>query len=378
MRTCPVCHKSEVVKIVDLNYQLFDDLNMSGQMQLVKCSWCDFIYNRTCLTEEDFSNYYKGHEHYVESASPGSGGNSDRDIRRYRQIYDQVQACLPEKEPSILDFGCGKGGMLRWLSQNVSTRVAGLEAGSPCRTYIEQKLNLPVYENLSQINRKFDLVVLSHVLEHLYFPQKVMQSLSGILNQNAVIYIEVPSADAYLSPTINLKELYFEHINHFTASGLQNLTASQGFHMLETGIKPFYPDDPDSVSCRYGIFRKRLHKEPVRPGAFNLLLQTDAPLNLPVIENLIKKSKPVSIWGISQYTQLILGSYPKLLELTEHIFDGSKAKIGRSVRGIQIRSSRQIPSSGPIDTLLMPVSSYMDEMSGFLKQIDFKGTPLFF
>lgn len=378
MRVCPVCKKDTFTKISDLKYHLFDDLKLSGDMQLAQCNHCKFIYNRTQLLEDDFSAYYHCNEYYLESTSPGSGGYSNRDTKRYADIYDQVSSYLPSKDPAILDFGCGKGGMLRWLTQNVTAKLTGVEASQTCRSFVKKDLSIPVHTSLTGITNNVDVVILSHVLEHIYSPRRLMKELKGISHDSSIIYIEVPMAEAYLSPEIKWQELYFEHINHFSETGLSLFLAVCGFNILKKGTKYFYKEDKTSSKCQYCIATLgkeqliRIDHPPLKG------LQLDQIPASTIISEIVKDRRPVSIWGISQYTQLVLGTYPKLLKKIKHLFDSSSAKKGRSIGGIKIRSPKELPLLGTDDILLLPNSSYHGEMITLLEDIGFMGQTVTF
>jgi cyclopropane fatty-acyl-phospholipid synthase-like methyltransferase len=115
------------------------------------------------------------------------------DLRR----AESIKAILPAK--SILDFGCGAGGFLS-LIKSSAKRCAGVEKDTDLRNTIEKHLGVKIYPDIADIDEKFDLITLFHVLEHFKDPRDLLGRLSKVLTQHGVIIIEVPNArDALLS-----------------------------------------------------------------------------------------------------------------------------------------------------------------------------------
>jgi 2-polyprenyl-3-methyl-5-hydroxy-6-metoxy-1,4-benzoquinol methylase len=51
-------------------------------------------------------------------------------------------------------------------------------------------------------NEKFDLIILSHVLEHLLNPSVFLKKIKSILSDNGILYIEVPSLEGILKRSV--------------------------------------------------------------------------------------------------------------------------------------------------------------------------------
>lgn len=98
---------------------------------------------------------------------------------------------------SVLDIGCRDGALTQYFAPN--NKVLGLdiddvalaEAG---KLGIEiQKLDLN--GDWSELmGRKFDVVVAGEVLEHLYYPEKVVEKIAGLLNAGGRLIGSVPNA----------------------------------------------------------------------------------------------------------------------------------------------------------------------------------------
>lgn len=86
-------------------------------------------------------------------------------------------------------------------------------------------------------NEKYDLFILSHVLEHISYPSQFLETLSNHLSDKGVLYIEVPSLDyvkngGYKHDLLN----YFQnaHSIHFTTKSLTLLCKKAGLKPKKT------------------------------------------------------------------------------------------------------------------------------------------------
>lgn len=371
-RACPLCTARMASFCADLNYALFDDMEISGKMRLAKCSACGIYFNDTLAKPDDFQKYYASNDYYSEARSCGSGGYSKTDAERYERIFAEMEPFINIGNPAILDFGCGQGGMLRWLKERGHENLVGIESGDRCRKHVRSTLHIPAYKSVSQIEDfSADIIILSHILEHLWSPGEILRELQRISHEASIFYMEVPNPQAYLEKEFVWEKLYFEHINHFTEQSLNRLAADNQIFCRKTGRVPFATD---AEECLFLIGSQTREKADLHHLKY--LNRVIPPATRPaesVILPLLEKAGRISIWGISLYAQLVLGSYPELIEKVVFLFDGSNAKIGRKIHGKMIRSSNDLSLLGAEDILMIPKSPYLNEMKGHLKKTGFPG-----
>lgn len=73
-------------------------------------------------------------------------------------------------------------------------------------------------------NDNFDLIILSHVLEHIVDPAEFIKQVISFLNNDGLLYIEVPSVNRVVNGGYDFDLLnYFqnEHTIHFTTNTLE-------------------------------------------------------------------------------------------------------------------------------------------------------------
>ena len=76
----------------------------------------------------------------------------------------------------------------------------------------------------------FDLVVLSHVLEHVADLGGAASALSRLVAPDGMVYVEVPDAAHYCDHLVApFHDFNTEHINHFSLTLLDALLVRHGF-----------------------------------------------------------------------------------------------------------------------------------------------------
>jgi SAM-dependent methyltransferase len=138
---------------------------------------------------------------------------------------------------ALLDIGCGAGRFLAAFgSRKPGWSVAGYDVGD---AHKEQVLAVPGASFFSGVggllnhSAKYDLITLSHVLEHLTEPVEVLKSAVNLLAPGGRIVVRVP---CFLE--VNTDFFLMEHCSHFTMTTLTDTLASAGLAVTHelTGI----------------------------------------------------------------------------------------------------------------------------------------------
>lgn len=85
----------------------------------------------------------------------------------------------------------------------------------------------------------YDLVVLANVLEHVSYPTTTLGLVTGAMDRDTLLYIELPYEDLIRQHHSNderfeLKRHWHEHINFFTPESLVHLLRLAGLETVET------------------------------------------------------------------------------------------------------------------------------------------------
>lgn len=103
---------------------------------------------------------------------------------------------------SLLDVGCGWGQLLK-LAGDHGYDAMGLEASAGVAEIARRAFDVKVTVGsfpLTELNgRSFDVVVLSHILEHLPNPVEALKEAARILRPGGIVAIAVPNFDSLMS-----------------------------------------------------------------------------------------------------------------------------------------------------------------------------------
>lgn len=121
-----------------------------------------------------------------------------RQNRGHRQTYAFIQRHAPPPG-RMLDLGCGDGTVL-WLARKDGWQVEGVELFPEHAAMVERTHGFPVTASgIDQYHGTpgaWDVVVLTHVLEHLPDPLGALRKIRELLTPQGVGVLEFPNIDA--------------------------------------------------------------------------------------------------------------------------------------------------------------------------------------
>ncbi|MBE6389121.1 MAG: class I SAM-dependent methyltransferase [Lentisphaerae bacterium] len=227
LRKCPVCFNHHAFLLAEMNYCGNNGLPL--HYDIVRCQTCSMIYNNFSEPESVFNAYYQQCGKYADENQVGGGGLSAEESLVWESYVKLLQPFL-SPENSILEVGCGKGGLLKVLDQHGFHDLWAVEPSVSCvKNLCSGGINaFPDWEQLA--GKKFDLIIAHAVLEHLPDPRQMMELFVSHLADGGLLMLGVPDADSYYRYT-NAPFYYFdrEHINHFTVSTLKKLCSIFSF-----------------------------------------------------------------------------------------------------------------------------------------------------
>jgi SAM-dependent methyltransferase len=160
----------------------------------------------------------------------------------------------------LLDLGFGRGYVMR-LARAYGFEVHGLDSSAALTEELRQEFGHRVACGVLGRDpipwSSFDVVVMSHVVEHLADPGDVLRRVHDLLNPGGLLYVAVP----------NLESLQYRifgkhwdvvnplaHLQYFGPGSLQRLLADCGFENVE---RIQYPPLPRNLTPRWmQLFRK--------------------------------------------------------------------------------------------------------------------------
>jgi SAM-dependent methyltransferase len=131
------------------------------------------------------------------------------------KAHNILTLCKELSINSVIEIGAGEGSILKRLSDlDFARELYALEI-SPTGLIAIKNKNIPILKecslfdgyNVPYNNKKFDLAVLSHVVEHVEYPRKLLYEAKRIAKY---VFIEVPLED-----TMRLsRDFLFDEVGH--------------------------------------------------------------------------------------------------------------------------------------------------------------------
>lgn len=148
---------------------------------------------------------------------------------RWRSIRSSIPNDHSHRGLRVLDIGAGHGYLGDVAAsdrKSVLTAYAMVEPDDRMRRAVNSRWgqygyrgDLELHERLSDVTGRYDLVVLSHVLEHVPDPVSFMKEALSHVVSGGYVFIDVPNQD-YL-----FKEEVFPHLLFFSMGSMKKLLA---------------------------------------------------------------------------------------------------------------------------------------------------------
>jgi len=387
-RSCPICGTNVGELLHHIDFAKGENEFIPSMYSIVSCYGCGFVFNDTNWNQLDYNKYYSATSKYTGLDTVGAGGISEKEILRYNRQIDRFRKYIPSFDSSIADIGCAKGGLLKTLQKAGYVNLYGVDASQECLSFLNTFgiKSIQAYLNdLDKVNVKFDLVILSHVLEHVYDLQSILKSIAGILKNDGMIYVEVPNAKIYGELLFGPFYYFdFEHINHFSEEYLESLFSKHFKCVLSSSSSEY-----NECFC---LLQKYKHNNTVRNDShhsdeyhnkiLNYILNS-LKTNCLIYQYIscLNYSGNVFFWGAGAYlrAQLEKGIFIPIKTNIRGLIDKNKSLWGQSVHcdfmemDICIFSPDVIENCSCEDAVFITSVLYQVEIYNELKTRAFKG-----
>lgn len=227
-----------------------------------RCRACDLLFQQERPTEATAGFFYEG------DYSPYRRGKKKKHLGRvFRKLatrigerisgekdaaraVDQRRAAkLTAPGASVLDFGCGGGRLLDGLKARFGLRTVGMDFNASLFERLRERGH-EAFEasdaGWAQVDDdSFDLVVMNHVLEHVYHPRAVLAQVRRVMKRDGVLDIAVPNPDGYSARAYGAHWYSLDsprHVMLFSPQVAETLLRETGFTDIEVVGEPVLRD----------------------------------------------------------------------------------------------------------------------------------------
>jgi 2-polyprenyl-3-methyl-5-hydroxy-6-metoxy-1,4-benzoquinol methylase len=252
---CDLCGVDQAEHVAELHDYWHGE---AGTFTVVRCRQCSLHYLNPRPTEAGMARFYPG-DYYAYAARPAAVTTTRsrikrrirasrwlsafastvpafRDAARDAQIRDDIPEWIPPG--AVLDLGCGSGLALDLL-KDMGWRTTGLEP-HPQAADVARRSGHEVFCQSATAplppGRTFDLIIVSHVLEHVHSPTRMLTQVRPLLTPGTGrMVIEVPNLESLFTPLFQGLATAFDsprHLYMFSPITLEQLLTRAGFDIV--------------------------------------------------------------------------------------------------------------------------------------------------
>jgi SAM-dependent methyltransferase len=245
----------------------------------------------------------------------------------------QIQFFAPFLPPSgaVLEIGCATGELARSTRAQLQvSRYEAIElspAADAARAHVDRLHGAPLPSLLASgtIEGPFDLVLMSHVLEHLEAPWDELDAIVAVMAPEGALFLEAPNESGNRGLPIDDNR---SHVHFFSLRSLSHLLSAKGLDtvasLTDARLDARYADSLRLVARRF------------RPPQWSPSLLSES--------GLVRDGGPIIVWGAGSLADEILANFfdPRKIDF---FIDRDPAKQGGERLGRPVKGPDALPTA---------------------------------
>lgn len=223
---CPACGNTSF----EQHLTCTDYTSSKEDFQVQKCNGCGLLITNPRPAAKDIGSYYQSDEYISHT---GKATNLFQwlylRVRNYTLTWKHQLIKNKKAGGLLLDYGCGTGEFIDKMNQK-GWRSYGVEPAEIARQQAHQ-LNKSgtgeIVERLNQLDgKKFDVITLWHVLEHVHEPNELLTQLKASLQSDGLIIVAVPNYESFDAQHYRQHWAAYDvprHLWHFSKTSMKKL-----------------------------------------------------------------------------------------------------------------------------------------------------------
>ena len=178
--SCPICNsKKKKLWLKKINIEIYEcSICKTGYSYFIPNNLTE-IYDLDAEIQDKINSHKKRSKYFIKKF----GADRLRFIKKFK------------KKGSLLDFGCGTGEFINFAKKHF--KVNAFDFSLELSKFVEAKYNIKTFSNLEKLKKKFDIITLYDVLEHVEQPVQLLKKLNNNnLKKNGVIIVYAPNKNS--------------------------------------------------------------------------------------------------------------------------------------------------------------------------------------
>ena len=246
LNLCPICNCNQTIQDRVLN-----------NIILLKCSKCNFIYADL-------------HQIAVEEVNSEYDEQVMNNYAAQKSLFDQlwfekIATQFTEKlgAGSVLDVGCGDCHLLSTLKDR-GWDCYGIDL-SPWGEFSAKKHQITFHKGKIEdgcfADRKFDLVLSTSTLEHIYRPKEHVKAILDVTRIGGCCYFAGIPNHGSISVRLNMSDFNCNyppgHVNYFTCESMNNMLNELKDHFSQIKIGTYGIPEVHKIYRKINTLKKR-------------------------------------------------------------------------------------------------------------------------
>jgi SAM-dependent methyltransferase len=365
--TCPSCDSTQLEALFEETWPIvaLPDVRIG----IALCSQCGFVFQNPAVPQDLAQIWYSRMNNYTNPSRQGLPPP-----RKALIVGEQIAFVSRHLPPngSAWQVGSSDGYTLSRFQQT-GWKVRAIEPSAAANKLAESLYGLETFTTdlesfVPPGNEQCDLLIMTHVLEHLYSPATALAHASRLIKEGGHLLIEVPSI---MSPDEWCAGFFsFEHVSYFAPATLTRLLLQNGFDLLSPPEDAHDLHGNPAVRCLAAKRPRGSSPAAIPPNDFpraravcHRYWQREQEVwrnhNLR-IQNAASGARRAVIWGGGIHTSQLFARCPALQSVPiDFIADNDPQKQGCHLRAIAVKPVAQIDLTDP--DLLVIISTYAAE-----------------
>ena len=235
----------------NINNIIFDS---KETIRVMQCKKCNLKFHKNIPNLSSLNLIYSYLIDELGSYRKFLGSNHIRIIKS-KKLLLRLKNTLKMKSINYVDFGFGWGSFLK-AGKEINLNTFGIETNELQKNFVKD-YEIKVFRDLKEFKeskyqlKKFSLITLNQVLEHLTDPLEILIDLRNVSHNISLLYISVPGYIKKL--TLDKKDVLrkgplqpFEHLNCFSMKSINELAHRSGWLIIS----------PINIIKNFSLFKK--------------------------------------------------------------------------------------------------------------------------
>ena len=250
MQKCALCDGQNLTKIGKLANERTPWLVLSFGI----CKDCGLVTIFPWPSSKTYQRINQEWYAHKFSDDPIKLANTAYKFGKWRIMWRRISPFYSHRSlKTVLDVGAGQGWAIEFL-QTINSEIifTAIEQWKPSQEHIKENLKSEVLdvdinsEWSKSLNKKYDLVIFRHTLEHLESPNRALEQIRNSLSPDGMAYIVVPNLEQAIGRRPMRTDFFRPvHLHYFSPGTFLSM-------LKKNGLEPVTYDHEGEI---WGLFR---------------------------------------------------------------------------------------------------------------------------